>query len=245
MIQPQADGWMRSFEASSGKLVWNFDTNRKGAKWDWTDNSGGSKHVVVATPVYAEGKIYFAVGRDHEFAGTDGHLFCVDPNRRGDISPELDDGHGKGKPNPNSGMVWDFTKDAGSETAVLGQTTSCVAIQEGFAVVPDGFGKIHCFNAKTGKRYWSHDTESQQFGDPLIVDRKVYVGNQDGILTILDLSRTLNVVAKHEMNGVVVTKDKSVVSKTLSDWIIASPVFANGTLYVQTAGMLYAISAKR
>jgi len=64
VIHPQADGWVRSFEALTGKLVWKFDSNRKEAKWDWLDNQGTARHVVVATPVYAEKYVYFGAGRE-------------------------------------------------------------------------------------------------------------------------------------------------------------------------------------
>jgi hypothetical protein len=49
VIQPQADGWVRSFDSLTGKLIWKFDTNYKGAKWDWTERDGKSKHVGPVT----------------------------------------------------------------------------------------------------------------------------------------------------------------------------------------------------
>ncbi len=235
VIHPQADGWVRSFAARSGRLLWKFDINRKGAKWNWPDRGGNSKHVVVATPVFAEGRIYFAAGRDPEFAGTHGRLFCVDPNRTGDISPELDDGNGRGQANPNSGLVWSFAEDG------LAETTSCVAVHQGLAILPDGAGHVHCFDAASGKRHWTYDTGSAHFGDALIVDGKVYVTNDEGLVTILQLSKTLGVVATHRMNRVRVTKRDTSVEENVLDHLVASPVFANGTLYIQSTGMLYAI----
>ena len=46
-----------------------------------------------------------------------------------------------------------------------------------------------CLDVKTGKRHWTHDTR-ESFGDPLIVDGKVYIGNQVGDITILELAKT-------------------------------------------------------
>jgi outer membrane protein assembly factor BamB len=229
VIHPQGDGWVRSFDARTGKLIWQFDTNRKGAKWDWIDGTGTAKHVVVATPVYANGRVYFAAGREPEFAGGQGRLFCIDPTGSGDISPELDDGAAMGKPNPNSGLVWDFTKDGDKDSQVMHQTISCVAVKDGLAVVPDRLGYVHCFDAKTGKRYWTHDTRAGQFGDPLIVDGKVYAANDEGYVTILELAKTLKVLARHDMDQV----------------IVAPPVFANGKLYVLTELRLYALGTQR
>jgi len=229
VIHPQADGWVRSFEALTGKLVWKFDSNRKEAKWDWLDNQGTARHVVVATPVYAEKYVYFGAGREAEFSLLPGRLFCVDPTKVGDISSELEDGKGKGKPNPNSGLVWDYTKVGDKPTEVMFQTTSSVAVYSGLVIALDRAGSVHCLDAKTGKRYWTHDTRSAQLGDPLVADGKVYVANEGGIVTILELSKVPKVVAKHECDSIM----------------LAPPVFANGTLYVLAHNRLFAIGGKK
>jgi outer membrane protein assembly factor BamB len=228
VIHPQADGWVRAFDASTGKLIWKFDTNVKGAKWDWTDRTGTAKHVVVATPVYSGGRVYFAAGREPEFTDGQGRLFCIDPSKAGDISPELDDGKGKGRPNPASGVVWDFTSAGDKQAVVMHQTTSSVAVHDGLVIAPDRLGYVHCLDAKTGRHYWSYDTRGVQFGDPLIADGKVYIGNDSGVVNILELAHTRRILAKRD-----------VVQP-----ITASPVFANGTLYILTDSVLYAIAEK-
>jgi outer membrane protein assembly factor BamB len=231
VVQPQADGWVRSFAVRTGRLLWKFDTNRKDTKWNWPDLSANAKHVVVATPVFAEGRIYFAAGRDPEFGGQHGCLFCVDPNRTGDISPELEGENGQGKANPNSGLIWRFAGDN------LAETTSCVAVHQGLAILPDGSGRVHCFDAATGRRHWTYATGSAHFGDPLVVDGKVYVTIDEGVVTILQLSEKLRIVATRERNRLFGNKQNS-------DSLVASPVFANGTLYIQSTGILYAIGGR-
>jgi outer membrane protein assembly factor BamB len=67
-----------------------------------------------------------------------------------------------------------------------------------------------------------------QFGDPLIADGKVYIGNDSGVVNILELADTRRILAKRD-----------VVQP-----ITASPVFANGTLYILTDSVLYAIAEK-
>lgn len=225
VIHAQGDGWVRSFDALTGKLIWRFDTNRKDAKWDWTDKSDAAKRVVVATPVYAVGRVYFAAGREPEFAGGIGRLFCIDPNRSGDISPELDGDKGKGKPNPNSGLLWDFKKDGDKDSDVMHQTISSVAVHDGLVIAPDRWGYVHCLDAKTGKRHWTHDLRGSVFGDPLIVDGKIYVGDDDARVNILELSKTRKVLKKH----------------AFVHSVVAPQVFANGTLFILTDRRLYAI----
>jgi outer membrane protein assembly factor BamB len=230
VIHPQADGWVRAFDAATGALVWKFDVNRKGAKWDRLEEDGRwSKAVVVANPVFADGRLYFATGREPEFAAGPGRLFCIDPSKAGDISPELDDGKGSGKPNPESAVFWEFTSAGEKKGELLRQTVSSVAVHGGLVIAPDRYGHVHCLDARTGKHHWSHDTKSGLFGDPLIVDGKVFVGNDGGDVIVLELATTRRVLRVHEFNQSV----------------DASPVYANGTLYIQTRSVLYAIAAKR
>lgn len=109
------------------------------------------------------------------------------------------------------------------------QTTASVAVHDGLVIALDSRGYVHCFDAKTGERHWSHDMLASIYGDPLIVDSKSFVADEDGDVVILELSRTLKVIAEHN----------------LGETIIAPPVFANGKLYIQSRGTLHAIGAKR
>lgn len=228
VVHPQADGWVRAFDAATGRLIWKFDINRKGAKWDWTKRDGTTKAVVVANPVFVDGRLYFAAGREPEFADGPGCLFCIDPSKAGDVSRDLDDGKGGGKPNPASALIWEFTKYGDKEAEGMHQTTSSVAVHKGFVVAVDRRGQVHCLDAKTGKHHWTQDTDDDHYGDPLIVDGKIYVAPRGGVVMVLELSKTRRVLAQHEMD----------------EFIDASPIFANGVLYIQTEKVLYAVAAK-
>jgi outer membrane protein assembly factor BamB len=184
---------------------------------------------VVANPVFADGRLYFATGREPEFAGGPGRLFCIDPTKAGDVSPELEDGKGGGKPNPASALVWEFSRYGDKNTEVMHQTVSSVAVHGGLVIAPDRHGYVHCLDARTGKHQWSHETRGGLFGDPLMVGGKVYVGSDEGELTVLELAKTRRLLKVHE----------------LGNSIEASPVFANGTLYIQTRTVLYAVGAPR
>jgi outer membrane protein assembly factor BamB len=230
VIHTQGDGWMRSFDAETGKLIWKFDTNRKDAK-NFLDRgeNGEARNFVVATPVYADSRVYFATGRDPESCSGPGRLFCIDPTKTGDISPELDDGKGKGKPNPNSAVVWEFAGDGPKEIDRMHLSLSSVAVHDGLLIAADGSGYVHCLDAKSGKRHWSHDTKATVHGHPLVVDGKVYVGTDDGVVWVFGLQKTKQVIAKNKVDAPV----------------RAPPVFANGLLYVLTEKTLHAIAEKR
>src|SRR5213079_1742856 len=80
----------------------------------------------------------------------------------------------KGKPNPNSAVVWDFQgKDFNGDKKIeskerMNRGLSSVAVADGLVFAPDFSGYLHCFDAKTGEHYWTHDTESAIWGSPMI-----------------------------------------------------------------------------
>ena len=88
------DGILYSFRADAGKdgkpeLLWKFDCNPKTSKW--VLGGEGTRNNLIATPVAYDGLVYIAVGQDPEHGEGEGHLWCIDPNKRGDISPTLAD----------------------------------------------------------------------------------------------------------------------------------------------------------
>jgi outer membrane protein assembly factor BamB len=85
------DGWLYSFRADrwdEGKPipVWKFDCNPKNSVFAL---QRGTRNPIIAVPVIHDGLVYAAVGEDPEHGEGPGHLWCVDPTRRGDVSAEL------------------------------------------------------------------------------------------------------------------------------------------------------------
>lgn len=211
VIVPQGDGWVRSFDAASGKLIWKFDINPKSTRRQ-------DANYFMSAPVYYKGRIYLAGGRDIEAGVGPGRLCCLDPTRTGDISLELEDGPGKGKANPNSGAVWHFDE--------LGRTMSTVVIDKDLVVAPDFSGAVYCLDARTGGKYWKHEMGVRIVGSsPLIVDGKIYIGEQDGILSVLALTKEKTLLGKYDVGP----------------YLYSSAIFANGVLYIASGGFLYAI----
>ena len=131
-------------------------------------------------------------------------------------------------PNPNSGLVWEYAAANGKDEPGMGVTLSPVAVAGGLVVAADANGRVHCLDEKTGRRLWVEDTKDMVFGSPLVADGKVYVGNQEGVVTVLELGRRKRVLARHELTRVMAT----------------GPVFANGTLYLLTEGRLLAVGSE-
>jgi outer membrane protein assembly factor BamB len=233
VVAPQGDGWLRSFDAATGKPIWQFDTNPPDATYadGYPDNT---RNDLPATAVFYEGRVYIGNGQEMEVGSGVAWLYCIDPTKAGDISPEFTSGPNKGKPNSNSGMVWKYggvdemstPNRWGGKAAVFGRTLSNVAIDKGLLIATDIGGTVHCLDAKTGHMYWRHTIKSAEIhGSPLIVGGKVYVATTGSGYWVFDLAKEKKVVAsiETEVGG------------------MCSPVFANGMLYVATGRSLWAV----
>jgi outer membrane protein assembly factor BamB len=234
VLFPGGDSWLYSFDPKSGKLLWKFDCNPKGAVWGrgarWTRN------LIVATPVIHDGKVYVGTGLypDHPGGSGPGYLWCVDMTKNGDVSEEVaangGAGPAKGKPNPNSALVWKFggpikpQPESGREV-FMGRTISTVAIEGGLVYLAEYAGYLHCLDAKTGKKYWEHDFKTGIWGSPYWVDGKVYIGNDDSDMFVFAAGK----------------KEKQIAQIEMGEMIQSTPVSANGVLYVLTKTKLYAI----
>jgi outer membrane protein assembly factor BamB len=225
VITPQGDGWVRSFDALTGKLLWKLDTNPKASEGKPLPRR--LRNSLLATPVFHQGLVYIANGRPPELGSTWGRLYCIDPTREGDISPELEDGPGKVKPNRNSGALWCFDGYGDGPDDRMHGSFANVAVHDGLVIAPDEAGFIHCLDARTGRRHWVHDVKENITSSPLIVDGKVYVADDGGDVTVLALSRRKKVIAVNP----------------LDDSVRAPPVFANGVLYIASRWKLYAIKS--
>lgn len=249
---PGGDGWLYSFLAErseSGKpeLLWKFDCNPKAAVWG--GNGQGDRNELIATPVIWEGRVYLATGQDPEAGEGQADLWCIDPTRRGDVSSELVvDRQGKPVPprrtqavdekagervvpNPNSAAVWHYRGHDANRDGKLDfeetfhRTLGMVAVKEGLLVVSDFSGLVHGLDAKTGKRHWTHDMMAAVWGSPLVADSKIYLGDEDGDVVVLECSTKLNVLAENTLNSAV----------------YGGPVAVGRVLYIATRSHLMAI----
>jgi outer membrane protein assembly factor BamB len=198
VIMGQGDGWVRGYEAETGKKLWEFDTNPKDAQWPKTRNE------LIATPVVYDGLVYIANGQDPEHGEGIGHLYAIDPTRRGDIT--------------ESGRVWHYDR--------IRRSISTAAIQDGILYYPDFSGFLHALDAKTGKVHWVHDMFAAIWGSALVAGGKVYLGDEDGDVTVFEHGRALKVIA--EMN--------------MGSSVYSTVVPANGALYVVSRNQLFALA---
>lgn len=223
-IVAQADGWVRSFDAITGRQIWEFDPNPKDASEDPMDDN--PRMGVVATTVSANGKLYLALGLSPEEGGGPGCVYCIDPTKTDDVSAEIRDKAGKVIKNPNSAVMWRFMGDNGNKKERLHATSASIVVHDGFAIAVDRHGIVHCLDAGTGKQYCAHDTKQSVHATPLIVDGKVFVAGDSGDVFVFELAKSMRQLNRMEMDAP----------------IVAPVVFANGVLYVLTERTIYAIA---
>jgi outer membrane protein assembly factor BamB len=197
VVHAQGDGWVRGYEALTGKKLWEFDTNPKASVWPKTRNE------VIATPVIYENVVYIANGQDPEHGEGVGHAYAIDPTKRGDITA--------------TGAIWHYDK--------IRRSISTAAIKDGLIYLADFSGFLHCLDLKTGKPYWTHDMFAAIWGSPMIIDDKIYLGDEDGDVTVLQHGKELKVLAEQNMGSSV----------------YATAVPANGKLFLMNRNQLWAL----
>ena len=204
------DGWCYGFEPKTLKEVWRYDCNppqfrvKDGKPVEYQPTSANSPSEIIATPVADADRVYVAIGQSPENGDGNGAVSCFDGTGRGDITAR--------------GTAWRFTDK-------MNRSMSTASVAGGLVYVADFAGFVYCLDADTGKECWKHDTQSRIWGSTLVADGKVYVGNENGALTVLAAGRKLKKLAEIDFAAP----------------LYSTPVVANGVLYITTEKHLYAL----
>ena len=79
------DGWLRAYDAASGHEVWRFDGNPKDARW--LPRPGVlSRSSIIASPVFADGRVFVAMGQDPLHGNGPSLISCDQSQRPGDVT---------------------------------------------------------------------------------------------------------------------------------------------------------------
>jgi outer membrane protein assembly factor BamB len=198
VVHGQGDGWVRGWEAETGKKLWEFDTNPKDSVWPKTRNE------LISTPVIVGDIVYIQNGQDPEHGEGVGHAYAIDATKRGDIT--------------ETGRIWHYDK--------VRRSISTVAVHEGIVYMADFSGFLHAVDARTGKPYWVHDMFAAVWSSPFVVDNKLYLGDEDGDIVIMQPGKELKVINEVNMNSSV----------------YSTVVPANGTLFIMNRNQLWAVA---
>ncbi|MCG8649442.1 MAG: PQQ-like beta-propeller repeat protein [Pirellulales bacterium] len=217
VIFPGGDGWLYSFDplgTSDGKskLLWKFDCNPKDSLW--VLGGRGTRNNLMLGPTIDEGLVYIATGQDPEHGSGVGRVWCIDPTKRGDVSPELVFNKRDPKTpvphrrlqacvadqgdytvaNPHSAAVWQFeAEDVNGDGEIefverMYRSLSSIEIKDDLLFVSDTEGALHCLDRATGKQHWGYDMFANCYASPLIAGKHVYLGDADGEIAVFGLS---------------------------------------------------------
>jgi outer membrane protein assembly factor BamB len=199
------DGWLRAYDAASGHEVWRFDGNPKDLRW--IPRPGVlSRSSIIASPVFAGGRVFIAMGQSPGHGNGPSFLYAISPNGEGDVT--------------KSGLLW-TSRDVGR---VVGTPVE----KDGLLYVGDLGGTVYCLDAATGALVWKHETNEAIWGCLLVTGDRLYVGNAEGLMTVLRAGRRKELLAQIEMNAPLYSR----------------PAVIGEALYVATASRLYRISGQ-
>ena len=251
---PEGDG------KGNPKLLWKFDANPKDSFY--TVSGKATRNHIIATPVIYDGLVYVGVGEDPEHGEGIGHLWCIDPTKftdGRDVSPELafnsadpstpiphkrlqavvEEEGDFARPNPDSAVVWHFAEyDRNGDGKIdfeetMHRTVGTVAIKDDILYIADFSGVFHCLDAKTGQVHWTYDMLAAAWGSPLIVDGKVYIGDEDGDIAIF----------RHSADPDVAMQDGEPYygEINMGNSVYSTPIVADNVLYIANRTHLFAI----
>ena len=199
------DGWLRSYDAASGHEVWRFDGNPKDARW--LPRPGVlSRSSIIASPVFADGRVFVAMGQSPGHGDGPSLIYAISPNGQGDVTA--------------SRLLW-TSRD-------VGRVVGTPIAKDGLLYVADLGGLIHCLDAATGATVWKHDTLGAIWGSLLLAGDRLYVGNEDGTMTVLRTGRQKQLLAQIEMDAP----------------LYSPPALIGDALYLATTNRLYLIAIK-
>ena len=199
------DGWLRAYDAASGHEIWRFDGNPKDARW--LPRPGVfSRSFIIASPVFAGGRVFVAMGQSPEHGNAPSLIHAISPSGQGDVTA--------------SRLLWTSRE--------VGRVVATPIEKDGLLYVGDVGGMVYCLDAATGTLVWKHDTYGAIWGSFLLAGDRLYVGNEDGTMTILRTGRRKELLGEIEMDGA----------------LYSLPSLVGDALWLTTSKRLYLIATK-
>jgi len=88
-------------------------------------------------------------------------------------------------------------------------------------------GIVWCLNARTGEEIWGGKRikPAVYSSSPVLADGKIYIGNEEGLTTVLQAGPEFRVMAENDLN----------------DYMLSSPAISDQHILIRTAAFLYSI----
>jgi outer membrane protein assembly factor BamB len=254
------DGWLYSFKGDGGidgkgELLWKFDCNPKESRW--VLGGEGTRNNLIATPVVYNDLVYIAVGQDPEHGEGEGHFWCIDPTKRGNVSPQLamkveGDTRTEIPPkriqavepekgeiavdNPNSAVVWHYSMADSNEDGEIDfeeemhRTIGTCAIKDDVIYVADFSGLLHCLDARG-----ENGEAKVHFTYDMLAQSWGSPLISDGHVYVGDEDGD---VAIFEFGA---QYNEPIEEINMGSSVYSTPIAANGRIYISTKDKLFAI----
>ncbi len=106
----------------------------------------------------------------------------------------------------------------------LSDVPSPVATND-YLFVATSYGVVLCQDTKTGTKYWEHEFDNGMYSSPIIVEDKIYLIDNKGIMHIFNADKEFKLIAE----------------SPLGEGTVCTPAFADGKIYIKTNKNLYCI----
>ncbi len=221
------------YDTNSGGRVLSLNSRTGETVWDVSRNSG----ISWASPILAQlnGNLQLILTADPIVAGYDiktGQELWSVACMMGEVgpSPAFSDGlvfAGNEyarlvaiRPGPQAEIIWE-------DDYYLPEVASPVA-SNGLLFVATTYGVLVCYDAMTGEKYWEQEYNQGFYSSPVIAEGKLYAMDLDGIMHILKVSKTFEVLGEPELGESATT----------------TPAFADGRIFIRGDVFLYCIGQK-
>jgi len=167
VLVTNASNFIRGYDPRTGKELWRL---------------GGSSKITAPTPIFGEGFVVVASGRQPE-----GPIFVVHPEAQGNIT--LASGR-----TSNESVVW-------SRTA-RGPYMPTPLIYRGLLYVLNNNGIFDAYNLHTGEEVYRQRLPNIGSGfsaSPVAADGKIYLSSEDGEITVVAAGNQFRQVAANDM----------------------------------------------
>jgi outer membrane protein assembly factor BamB len=167
VLVTNASNFIRGYDPRNGKELWRL---------------GGSSKITAPTPVFGEGLVVVASGRQPESP-----IFVMHPEAQGDITL------GTGRTS-NDAVVW-------SRTA-RGPYMPTPLIYRGLLYVLNNNGIFDAYNLRTGDEIYRQRLPNIGSGfsaSPVAADGKIYLSSEDGEITVVAAGPRFRQIAANDM----------------------------------------------
>ena len=111
----------------------------------------------------------------------------------------------------------------------LGADVPTPAAHDGKVFLCSDRGEVHCLDGQTGQTVWSGAVEKNRnafSASPVLAGGRIYITREDGTTFVLSQGDKFEQLAQNELEG---------------EFVVATPVFVDGRIYIRTRERLYAI----